>query len=248
MLFKRLVSAAFLFPLAVLAGCSGSTNSGTSSSGSTSSGGSSGTLSGGLAGTWDLTGSSGTSAPTTGVLTIDASTFLITIGDTTLSMNAAGDQATLTFRDPSHAPVITTTHQGSSSVSLGAIPLDFLGGSWTFEGQPGASQARVTATVTPDAVTAQGANISGQPSEIPHLEGSFTAGRTSHLDSIFGDLGGEWVLTASDTTINAKFSGSTFTATVAPKFGKPGTLTATVADGVVSGTTTDGLEFSARRR
>jgi hypothetical protein len=234
-----------LIPIALVS-CSGATTSG-SSGGASGSGGPLGAP-GSLAGTWDFSGSTTNGKPTSGVLDVDADTFHITIDRTDLMMKATGNQAVLTYTDGSNAPVINTAH-ASSAMSLGAIPLAFAGGQWTFTGDATSRGANVTTTVSSSAVTAQGSNVDGHPQGLPDLNGSFTAGRTSQLDSIFGDLGGEWVLTASDTTIDAKFSGSTVAITVSGRSAtKPGSLTVTVGDGIVSGTTTDGFEFSARRR
>ena len=66
---------------------------------------------------------------------------------------------------------------------------------------------------------------------------------------MFGDLGGTWSLT-DDGGYSCTFTlqGSTISASCGSKGGSTGGLTLTFADGVVSGTTDSGAEFSARRQ
>jgi hypothetical protein len=199
-----------------------------------------------IAGTWDVQGSQTNSTPTTATLVIDAShfTFAVTRGDS-LTFTAQGNAMTLIWQGDNGALPITTTHT-AAALQQGIIPLG-LGGSWAFASQSSNCQA----TIGVPQFTAACTNVYDLPSPLPgELNGSITGQRTSTLSSVFGDLGGVWQMTADTAGVvgHATFSGNTLS--VAWSGAPWGSSTASVVfcDGIASGSTSAGVEFSAHLR
>ena len=197
---------------------------------------------GALAGKYDLTGSS--PSDKRGTMTLEASTFTIAMGDTTLAYRVSGNQITLTWTERSRVSAITTTRT-PGALFLGDLPLN-VGGSWTLAGEADPTQ-KCSASFAAASIDASCSNVSGVPSPLPHINGMLTGGRKNPLASIFGDLGGEWTLSATGGGgATAKFSGNTFSGSITGSGRADGSVTVTIANGIASGTTNKGIEFSAR--
>lgn len=150
---------------------------------------------------------------------------------------------------------IVVTHV-DEQLDVGHVPYA-LGGTWSFQGT---RTDRCTAKLAADSATVDCANL-GDPlrrvfsdydlSDKKFLgKGTTIAQRGAKLPSDFGELGGEWTVSAPRSSCKVVFEGKTFTAEC--KDGPPGrqdtsSLALTFGDGVASGTMNAG-ELSARRR
>jgi hypothetical protein len=199
-----------------------------------------------IAGTWDVQGSQANATPSTSLLVIDDShfTFAATRG-ASLTFSAQGGAMTLVWQDDQGALPITTTHTGTA-LAQGIIPLN-LGGTWTFVN--GSSGCHADIGVSQFSASCTG-GVVDLPEPLPEsLDGTVTGQRVSTASSVFGDLGGTWhIPLASGATGDATFSGNTLTVVWKGEPWGDGTASLSFCDGIASGGTSEGVEFSAHRR
>jgi hypothetical protein len=190
-----------------------------------------------LAGTWDLSASSGV-----GALTLSSSRLQVSMGGAVFDLQL-GTAPSLAWTDASGALAIQTT-QIPATVDFGVLPLG-LGGDWTFA----AKGASCAGSIRADSATGGCTNAGRPPSALPSLNRHVTAHRTATSDSIFGALGGTWSISDDGAgSCSANFVGATLTASCKSGSTKVGGITVTFSDGLASGSTDSGAEFSARRR
>jgi hypothetical protein len=198
----------------------------------------------GLIGTWDLLATESNAAPQSGTLQLSPTKMIVSITGNVLAYETDGANAmTLTWTTPRESHAITT-QRTAAPLDLGIVPLS-LGGDWSFSEQGSTNTCSGSAhdgTIGAECVGSFG-NL-----PVPSIAGKLTATRTSALASSFGALGGVWSInTASGTQCEARFSGNELTNTCSNGALRGG-LTLTFAAGVASGTTSGGIELSARRR
>jgi hypothetical protein len=212
--------------LLAAAGCGGGGGGGGSSS---------------LAGTWEL--SSGNSSSSKGMMVLSSSRLTLTLGDATFDLQVS-PSATLAWTTKSDAPAFTVTRT-AADVDFGALPVA-LGGDWMIHGPHGGS---CIGSVRADAITGGCSGVGSVPSGLPSLNRQVQIAHASTLDSIFGALGGVWNLSDDKgASCNATFSGATLTAKCkASATSSEQSVTVTFGDGIASGMTNGGIEFSARR-
>jgi hypothetical protein len=197
-----------------------------------------------LAGTWDVQGSRSNAAQTSATVVIDGShfTFAVTGGDS-LSFSEQAGTLSLTWQDEYETLPIATT-QTSAALSEGIIPLG-IGGAWTFTSH----SSGCTANIAPSQLGATCSGVEDLPAPLPYrLEGTATGQRTATASSVFGDLGGVWHITAGSAAGDATFRGNTFSVVWSGDPWGDGNVSVVFCDGMASGTTSDGVEFSAHRR
>jgi hypothetical protein len=195
-----------------------------------------------ITGTWDIIAAGSSGRQDTATLTIDANTFTFGSGERSLAFRVNGAALSLTWTDGTKNVPINASHT-LTPVDTGLEPLA-AGGSWIFSSTT--SSENCTATLGADSFTATCARVHSTP--FGTLDGTVTAQRSQKLPSIFGELGGTWHLTTSGGGgVDATFSGSTFTASLFGSSGD-GSMTMKVCNGMASGSTSSGLELSARRR
>jgi hypothetical protein len=190
-----------------------------------------------LTGTWDLSASSGV-----GALTLSSSRLQVSMGGAVFDLQL-GSAPTLAWTDKSGTLAITTT-QIPATLDFGVWPFG-LGGDWTFA----AKGATCAGSIRADSATGSCANAGRPPSPLPSLNRHVTAHRTATADSIFGALGGTWSITDdSSGSCSVNFVGATLTASCKGGNSSVGGITVTFSEGLASGTTDSGAEFTARRR
>jgi hypothetical protein len=128
---------------------------------------------------------------------------------------------------PSGTSMVALQRIGAPGQSAGVLPLNPFG-TWMLSSKG----EQVTAIMSSSALTASGYR-------------SFRAQQLSRLDSIFGDLGGEWNFQEDRRgfTCTARFAGDTFSATWSG-----GSVSVTIHDRLLSGTTSNGYEISGQKR
>jgi hypothetical protein len=203
-----------------------------------------------LAGTWDLIAAGPGRGLASGVLVLGRDTFSLTVAGTTLTYSLAGQQAVWNGGAGPHPVAIQNT---PGSVFAGSLPLS-VGGLWIFNG-------RCELAVAPGLVTGQcravaDSQVGGSdwPGSVPNplTNRHYVATRTVALPSRFGDLGGQWQASAdrgSAARCQATVSGNqvTFDCHDAEDFN--GVTRLTIGnDCMASGTSSSGLQLSARRR
>ena len=204
-------------------------------------GGSGGSGSSSLLGTWDLVGATG-GAPQ-GTLVLTSSRLTITVGSVVVALSVDG-KPTFDWTDGDGPTPITATHAGAG-VDFGIVPLQ-LGGDWTFTGAQGGS---CSASVQSASLLGSCSGVGRAPAPLPSLNRHATAMRTRELGSVFGDLGGAWSVSDDHgASCNITVQGATIMASCSSHGSSAGGVSLTFGDGVVSGTTDSGVEFSARRR
>jgi hypothetical protein len=193
-----------------------------------------------LAGTWDLMG--GASAGVQGTLTLSANQLKVQLGGGTFDLQVG---ATPSFTWTAHdAPTFTVTHT-PVDVDFGALAIG-VGGDWMIGGPGGGS---CVGSIRGDALTGGCAHAGSPPSPLPSLNRQVHATRTQKLDSIFGELGGAWTISDNGAgSCSAMISGATVSVSCKNGTANAGSITVTFSDGLASGFTDSGAEFSARRR
>jgi len=191
-----------------------------------------------LAGTWDLVVTTDTSVGM-GVLSLNENAGTITLDETTGTAAVDGNgNGTGSWQDGIGSAGCSIEHTGAA-VDTGEIPLD-LGGDWTFASTEDLD-ARCTSLLQPSRFT----NTCTRSWQILGASAEMTATRVTAEESIFGDLGGSWTFVAGSSECTVTLAGATFSASCD---GGADTVSATVADGLASGTSTFGFEFTAQRR
>ncbi len=236
-----------LFLSVALVGCGSSTTTGTGGTGGT------GSTSSDLSGNWDLIASSN-GRTSTGSVVLSSTQLVVTIGSDVLSYKVNGSALTATWTDGNGFSSIPLTRKpNATSVSYGAIPLA-LDGTWSF-GDDGQGSPQIIAPIVTGGVSAAILDYVSLPDPLPQPEpGEVYLGlRTSPSDSIFGDLGGEWTLSAADESPGCvvSFEGSTFIASCdddESDLRGDVQLTFDSTLSTASGTSSGNVELSAKRR
>ena len=194
-----------------------------------------------LAGTWELSGSSAGSVD--GLLVLSSTSAHLTVGGGTFDLQA-GSTPSFTWSTASEAQMFTASHT-PVAVDFGALPLA-LGGDWAFHG-PG--NGSCVGSIRGDAASGGCSGAGEPPSPVPSLNRQVQVTHASKLDSIFGALGGTWTLTDNGGgACTFTFQGATLSASCKDGSDPAGGVTITFSDGLASGFTDSGAEFSARRR
>ena len=207
-----------------------------------------------IAGTWDVQGSQMNEMPFEATVLIDDShfTFAVTGGSSrsSLTFSSAGNTISLVWlAEPNDAPVNIVTTRASAPLAQGILPLP-LGGLWTFAGSEPGTPTHCQAQIAAPMLTAGCVGTSDFPEPFPRsLNGSITGTRMQTLPSLFGDLGGTWHVTDQGSgSCDASFHGNTASVLCTNAGLFTGEATLTFCDGVASGSTSDGVEFSALRQ
>lgn len=249
---KRLGGAwlGFLLFSCAVVGCSsgstGTTSGGTSGTSGNSSGGASG---GGLTGTWDLVATSKGESQGTGSLTMSATSMDLTLGSARLTYTVAGDSVSMVWQENGNNDNLTVKRT-TAAFDTGAIPLS-LGGSWTVTEAIAPGSQCAGSVGTDSLVHCENADL---PSVFPNPKDgqAYQGKRTQASASIFGDLGGEWTFNASGASEGCKatFAGSTVLLQCESAGRLNGSVNLTFSSDVtsVSGSTTGGIELSAKKR
>jgi hypothetical protein len=180
---------------------------------------------------------------------VDGSHFsLAAAGGDSLVFDATGSALSLVWTAANRSPVnIVSTHT-DAPIAEGIFPLS-LGGSWLFTGSGSGSSTQCQATIGTPQLVASCTGTYDFPEPLPNsLNGTIIGTRMKTLTSVFGDLGGQWHLTGSGGgTCDAVFQGNTLSVTCANADSFTGQASITFCEGVASGSTSDGVEFSALR-
>lgn len=201
-----------------------------------------------LSGTWDVVGASPGGTPESGTISIAKNVFVLKISDAVLSYVASGDTMSVTWTLRSDVRAITTSRTSpTTQTHYGILPLDFGGGytfaastnpadSCNFDGELGAFSGGC----------AQGG--ADEPVSRKEAGKVFRAARVQTLDSQFGDLGGVWK--DPNGSCSFTFSGSTISSECADNADWLGGKADLVFVGMstASGKTSNGVEYSAKRR
>jgi hypothetical protein len=194
-----------------------------------------------LHGTWDLLGAANGSTPATGTLILGDDSLSIAFGTTSLSFN--GTSSPVLWTDSEHGEVSITANRMPSTVDLGLLPLD-LGGAWTFGNGADGCNASLSATTFNATCTG---GVEGLPEPLPDtLAGSVNATKTASLPSVFGSLGGTWSAQFQQGSCTASFSGNVITIDCNDEETFHGSVQASFCNGLVSGSTSDGVAFTGR--
>ena len=198
-------------------------------------------------GTWDVITSGGRAGQSAGVITIDASSFIVATPESTLSFTVSGDRMTLTWKDGRDDVVPIAVTHAAAPLDTGVIPLA-AGGKWTF--------ASNTSGAETCSASLSGSNFNATCSRVKtpfgYIEGALVALREQEKSSVFGALGGKWHFTgARKGSLDATVSGNVFTAVVSGDAGIAGRdawLTIKLCNGTAAGKASNGLEIAATRR
>jgi hypothetical protein len=195
-----------------------------------------------LTGVWDIMGSSSGGPLVSVNLTLDHDTIAVVVDQVTFTVTRSGNTWQFQSASGSDRPLVTGQEQ-PSSFSTGDLALN-IGGEWSLSGtNPNLSCNGSFGTNTHSTCT--GINIYGAPT----FTGNFTGTRMQAESSIFGDLGGQWMFTdtgGASCTVEFRDSRVTYTCTNAGDF--TGSFTAIFGNGMFSGSTVNGVEFSGHRR
>jgi hypothetical protein len=196
-----------------------------------------------LTGTWDIVTSVGEEITN---FTIVVTPISVTLQGGHLRITAApaleGYAVTHQYRDPPDALDFVPIEQGE--LDLGAIPFN-VSGEWF-----------LSATGTPSgctlAVNAEqallGCGDANGPSWLPSPRWSSISGpKAESLPSMFGDLGGLWLLKGLNSSCDVRFEGSTIGGVCRGR-SETTTFNVTFDGDSASGSSSEGLEFSAQRR
>jgi hypothetical protein len=196
-----------------------------------------------LTGTWDVVTSVGEEITN---FTIVVTSVSVTLQGGHLRITAApaleGYAVTHQYRDPPDALDFVPIEQGE--LDLGAIPFN-VSGEW-FLSETGTLDGCTLAVNAEQAVLGCG-NANG-PSWLPSPRWSSVSGpKAESLPSIFGDLGGLWLLQGTHSSCDVRFERGTIGGACR---GRSTTTTFQVTfDGDhANGSSSEGLEFSAQRR
>ncbi len=224
----------------------GTPGAGGTGTGATSNTGGSPTGTDTLAGTWDYWVSTD-SGLTSGTIEIAPDRFRFTVDVEESEFRYWDDAGTLgaVYNDSSDGSILDVTRT-VAPLNTGALALS-LGGSWIFSETFGTAQCAITLQQETFTWTCDG--VGGtywSPSPSTDLVGT----RTRPLESMFGDLGGEWLVSepSPGPSCTITFEGATFTAdcTAAPNLS--GSVTIGFSGNTASGTVTPSGEISALRQ
>jgi hypothetical protein len=222
---------------------SGGSASGGSASGGSASGGSTGCSATSLVGTWEIIEAGATSP--TGVITVGESALDVQFENAHLSYKNEGGVLSVSWDGPRTvgAQPVTATH-APQALNTGALGLA-LGGSWTFDANDGSGES-CSATVSATTFMAE-CNGVVPPSQLPRADGTVAGMRAEARASIFGDLGGVWNVKTPNGNCIVAFVDNHFTVDCEADPTLGGTAEMTFCDNLASGSTSDGVEFSAHK-
>jgi hypothetical protein len=208
---------------------------------------------GDLSGVWDVIGSSPSGAHVELVLTLDAQHIEVIGAGGSFSALPQGSGFVLTYSVGARSAQVLALRENGGSMHFGAIPLD-LSGLWSFRTTDFQDNVGCNATLMPGALSGTCAEVS-LPNWVSSgyrlSRGSASGDLTATAPSSFGDLGGSWLVTTpSGVRCDFDFANRTFSSKCGNgQTGKDlGGLIVTFSGATASGTTTQGIEFSAHRR
>jgi hypothetical protein len=176
------------------------------------------------------------------VITISPTLFAMSFGDFDLNGALNGGEPDVTTRaDGENRRLAVSLSQQTFDTGALSFPI---GGTWTM-GEP---NRQCTAAVKVPTMSLDCGSVSIPENIDRWLEGTSTAQRTSTKPSSFGELGGTWNVLAPRGRVEVTFEGSVFTAKGFDDGVETGTVTMTFDGGTASGTISDGVELSAKRR
>jgi hypothetical protein len=260
MTFSRLpLGAVFFVSLLPLFACSGGTvqalatkdggGGGSGAGADTGDGGQGGgscTTPTSLAGTWDIVGEISGQSSVSGTLVISQNTFTVQFGDSMLVYTTPAGPTT--WSDDNGQVNLTTVESGTPvGINFGALPFT-LGDSWSFSN----GDANCAGSLFATSWTSSCSGADEIPEPLPEsLDGDFSGQKTSAATSIFGELGGTWTFAANGETSGCQATVSGNSVSIQcdeDSEDLAGTAQATFCDGVITGTTSTGVQFSARLR
>ncbi|HEU5072823.1 MAG TPA: hypothetical protein VFU02_01590 [Polyangiaceae bacterium] len=195
-----------------------------------------------LSGTWDVIVARPDGDASTSTVTLSP-TQLLVAGELEVLALVAGEIIDIAYE----GEALRATRQAESDMDLGILPLP-LAGLLRFTGVPDEG-AGCDWSLEADEATLLCTDDIDTPNHLPELnDADLRAVRTETLDSVFGELGGRWAVTAEDVDCSVVFEGNTIDVACARAGSNSGELTVTVDDGRVSGSTSAGIEFTAQRR
>lgn len=199
-----------------------------------------------LSGRWTGTSSDGTPAD----ITISSTSLaIITDGGSLIATSPQAGTFDLTLQTSRSRRVVATRAEAGGPLGIMPLPLS---GAWSVNTLEGDLDKGCTTTLAGSEMSAVCLDVSNLPSWIGSsniANGTVQAQRVEELASSFGALGGRWVAQLSGGgACELVFQGTTFRASCEGAGRFDGTLQVTVAQDVVSGSLTSGLDFSATRR
>jgi hypothetical protein len=208
-----------------------------------------------LAGEWRLVGQYNGGEPTRGTLRLGEAEFSLVVTQgarNVIDISATvdgGTKASVTVTEGGEVTRISGRREGGSETNLGAMPLP-LGGEWALAAVDAGDEGPrgCVATLSTDApsfgcVRTAGVLDWAAPSD-PTIEHTETA------PSMFGDLGGTWTVSdlgSGGSACVVRFEGNALAVECANLAELAGGLAITFDGDVASGSSRDGLEFSATR-
>jgi len=208
-----------------------------------------GQAAGSLQGTWDVVGSRlGLQNQMSFVVTLQPSSFAVVTSHGSLNALISGTGATIDVEESSPRQVVAT-HSGRGQLNLGALPVD-ISGNWMLASTPADGSScswSLGAGTVSGSCTDADFDLDWAPDP---GTGTMTGSRTRVVQSIFGDLGGEWTVTFSEgASMTAIFEGNTLSLSGSEALGGRVSWINLSFDGnTASGTGSDSIEFSAQRR
>ncbi len=195
-----------------------------------------------LSGTWDVIVSNPNGRAGTATVTLSPTQLLVT-GELEVAALIANDIIDIAYE----GEAAKATRQRESDMNLGVMPLP-LAGALRFTGVPDEGDG-CDYNLDAEELTIECTDSIVTPGNLPELNSAdLDAVRTSELESIFGELGGRWTVTAEDVDCSVVFEGNAIDVSCERAGATSGDLTVTVEDGRISGSTSAGIEFTAQRR
>ncbi|HMR04138.1 MAG TPA: hypothetical protein PKA88_00105 [Polyangiaceae bacterium] len=208
-----------------------------------------GQASGSLAGIWDVIGTDKSGITSHAIFELSETVAELKYGSQYARVAHAAD-VSFAVAHRGFDTVSTKIVRGASpGLNQGALPFDITG-SWLATNDEGADCgcAAILGARLDAACGQVNAPATIYPSWMPSADGQQL--QAVHLDfrnSLFGDLGGRWHTEASDTPCELILEGSTLSGAcgVAPE---RTSFLVQIGEGLVSGSTSAGIEFTAKRR
>lgn len=200
-----------------------------------------------LTGTWDVIATVLGKTPAEVTVEIDAQHLRVTVPTGSFSAQKNGDGFLVVHTDGA-GPHQVVVRQLAGALQFGAIPLN-LSGAWTARSPEGNDGLGCDATLSKTDFTglSLGVRLPKWVGPYDPRAGSAMGQKLSDASSIFGDLGGTWRMTTNQEPIcTFRFERANFNSQCTDGLG--GLDITFQRDGTASGTTTSGVEFTAKRR